>query len=898
MQLPGVRLGVDFGTSNTVAVLQGRDGHRSVLLFDSSPVLPSAVYWDPAGPLTGLDAVHSARVQPELFEPSPKLRIDDQIVLLGPDQVPVPLVIGAVLRRVYEEATRVSGGPPGSVTLTHPAAWGPRRREVLVHAAAAAGMPAPLLVPEPVAAATWFVLGRAAAPVVVGASTMVYDFGAGTFDASVLRRTTSGFEVLASDGLPDAGGLDIDTAIVAYLGATFGATDRDRWQRLTRPATAEDRRAHRQLWDDVRRAKELLSRHAATYVHLPLFDTDVPLGREQLDLLANAVVTRTVNTASAIIRTVGLTPDQLAGVYLVGGSSRLPLAAAMLHRVLGVAPVALEQPELAVAQGSLLATEYATSQLPPAAPAPWPPVSAPPVSAPPVSGPPVSGPPVSGPPAPWPPVSAPPMSAPPMSAPPVSGPPVSAPPVSAPPMSGPPVSAPPVSAPPVSGPPAPWPPVSAPPVSAPPVSPAPAPPVGGPTVARGTASVAGAAHPTPPFAAAGSTVAGDVPAEPVPADPRAAGPTNIAYKPSDPGTDLPATSGRRGSRWVPVAAAAAVLVLVAATALGVLQPWREEPGANGVGQGSSGTAATSTCTLSQFGGTKIDLKTAKVGYSQPDTKQDNRFRIAMTRSITDEAQRLGITNLVVTNADSRSDKQVTDVSEMIDQGAQLLVIAPLSSDGWDPVLTKAQARKIPIIAIDRKINATHCAGYLTSIGSDFYEQGKRAADRMAKALDNTGSVAILLGSAGNNVTTDRTAGFKDHLAKIAPNIKVEFEQTGEFSREQGQSVTQQMLLSKPTINGIYAENDEMALGAVNALKAAGKKAGDFKIVTIDGTQEAVQGIIDGWISSVIESNPRFGPLAFSTATDFFNGQGIADKIILQDREYTTGNAKDDIHFTY
>ncbi|WP_328470573.1 ABC transporter substrate-binding protein [Actinoplanes sp. NBC_00393] len=311
----------------------------------------------------------------------------------------------------------------------------------------------------------------------------------------------------------------------------------------------------------------------------------------------------------------------------------------------------------------------------------------------------------------------------------------------------------------------------------------------------------------------------------------------------------------------------------------------------------SAAPGAASCTIDQYGGTKIDLKTAKVGFSQSE-KEANPFRIAETQSIKDEAAKLGITNLTTANANSQFNKQISDVEQMIDSGAQLLIIAPLNSDGWDSVFAKASAKKVPIITIDRKINATACKDYLSFIGSDFAEQGKRAADEMAKALGNKGEVAILLGSPGNNVTTLRTSGFKEQIAKVAPDIKVTFEQTGNFSREEGQKVTEQLLQSKPNINGIYGENDEMALGAVTALKGAGKKAGDVKIVSIDGTKGAVQGIVDGWISAVIESNPRFGPLAFSTATDFFAGQPVGQDIIIEDRAYDESNAKSDIGSAY
>jgi ribose transport system substrate-binding protein len=311
----------------------------------------------------------------------------------------------------------------------------------------------------------------------------------------------------------------------------------------------------------------------------------------------------------------------------------------------------------------------------------------------------------------------------------------------------------------------------------------------------------------------------------------------------------------------------------------------------------SGAASGPTCSIDQYGGSKIDLKTAKVGFSQSE-KEANPFRITETQSIKDEAAKLGITNLTATNANSEFNKQISDVEQMIDSGVQVLIIAPLNSDGWDSVFAKASAKHIPIITIDRKINATACKDYLTFIGSDFAEQGKRAADEMAKALGNKGKVAILLGSPGNNVTTLRTSGFKDEIAKVAPDVKIVFEQTGNFAREDGQKVTEQLLQSNPDINGIYGENDEMALGAVTALKGAGKKAGDVKVVSVDGTKSAVQNIVGGWASAVIESNPRFGPLAFDTASKFLSGTPVGEDIVIQDKQYDESNAKTDVNSAY
>src|SRR3954452_24418443 len=240
-------LGVDFGTSNTVAVARWPDGRARPILVDGSPLLPSAVYAEPGGQLiVGRDAVHSARLDPARFEPNPKRRIDDQLVLLGRREVPVVDLIAAVLARVAEEWHRAVGPVRPDVTLTCPATWGATRRTRLAEAAARAGLEGARLVAEPVAAATYFaeVLGR---DVPIGSVVVVHDFGAGTFDASVVARTAEGFEVLAVDGRDDLGGLDIDAALVEHVGTFCAERDPAIWQRLTEPATLEDRRAQRQL---------------------------------------------------------------------------------------------------------------------------------------------------------------------------------------------------------------------------------------------------------------------------------------------------------------------------------------------------------------------------------------------------------------------------------------------------------------------------------------------------------------------------------------------------------------------------------------------------------------------------------------------------------------------------
>ncbi|WP_406447930.1 ABC transporter substrate-binding protein [Streptomyces sp. NBC_00876] len=303
------------------------------------------------------------------------------------------------------------------------------------------------------------------------------------------------------------------------------------------------------------------------------------------------------------------------------------------------------------------------------------------------------------------------------------------------------------------------------------------------------------------------------------------------------------------------------------------------------------SSSGSGCSLQTYGAPKLDLKNAVVGFSQSE-KEANPFRIAETRSIKDEARKVGVKKLLTTNAQSQLSKQISDIQDMLSQGAQFLIVAPLNSDGLEPALKAAAAKKVPVLTIDRKVNSTACKDYVAFLGSDFVEQGKRAADAMIKTTGGKGKVAILLGASGNNVTTDRTKGFVDQLKAKAPGLEIVAQQTGEFARDKGQQVMEQLIQSKPDITAVYAENDEMGLGAVTALKAAGKKPGkDVKIVSVDGTRNAVRALVNGEYNAVIESNPRFGPLAFATAQKFYGGVEIPENVIISDRAYDESNAK-------
>jgi len=293
----------------------------------------------------------------------------------------------------------------------------------------------------------------------------------------------------------------------------------------------------------------------------------------------------------------------------------------------------------------------------------------------------------------------------------------------------------------------------------------------------------------------------------------------------------------------------------------------------------------------------IKLEDAVVGFSQSE-KEVNPFRIAETESIRSEAEKRGVKELIYTNAQSQASKQISDIRDMIAQDVDILIVAPLLEEGLAPALNAAKEANVPVFLIDRETAGTPCEDYITFMGSDFLGQGEKAGEIMAELTNEEAKIAVLEGTPGASVTIDRTEGFENEL-KEYPNMEIVASQTGNFVRTDGQEVMEQLIQSNPDINAVYAENDEMALGAVQALKDAGKDPGkDVKIVSIDGTRQAVQAIINGDINAVIETDPRFGPLAFDTVEKFLAGDPIPQKIIVKDDVYTEENAQENLDETY
>ncbi|WJQ05519.1 ABC transporter substrate-binding protein (plasmid) [Geobacillus stearothermophilus] len=286
-----------------------------------------------------------------------------------------------------------------------------------------------------------------------------------------------------------------------------------------------------------------------------------------------------------------------------------------------------------------------------------------------------------------------------------------------------------------------------------------------------------------------------------------------------------------------------------------------------------------------------------VGFSQMEN--NNPWRIAETESIRNEAKKRGI-ELVYTDAQGDTAKQVSDVEDMIAKGVDYIVLAPREYDGLAPALQAAKKANIPVILVDRKAKGTPGEDYVTFIGSNFIEEGQRAAEWLIKELGGKGNIVELTGTSGSSVALDRQKGFSDTIKQKAPDMKIIASQTGDFARAEGQKVMENLLQSYgDQIDAVYAHNDEMAIGAINAIKAAGKVPGkDIIIVSVDGTKDALKAIIAGELGATVECSPFFGPIVFDVIEKLENGEEVPTEIINKDRFFDKSNAEQYVDEAY
>jgi WD40 repeat protein/actin-like ATPase involved in cell morphogenesis len=365
-------LAIDFGTSNTTAAMTADGGAPVVLEVENSRYLPSAVYAADGGELlTGRAAVRQGVVFPDRVERAPKRALAKQThVLLGGEPREVVDLVAAVLRRMHTEAVRIHGDqPPGRVVLTHPARWGAAQLGQLREAAARAGIAQVDLLSEPVAAAWWYARPSA------GQVVAVFDLGGGTLDTAVLRAGTTGYQLAgAPGGDADLGGEDFDELLLAQVGELARERDESAWDETFGGDSTRERRDRALLRADVTAVKEALSDHVTYDLAIMGYSEAFRLTRPEFESMIAPVIDSAVAEMRRTLTAAGAKPADLSGLYLTGGSSRIPAIASRLEADLGVQPQLRDDPKAAVARGALAADV-------PAIPVPVPPVPVPPKAA-------------------------------------------------------------------------------------------------------------------------------------------------------------------------------------------------------------------------------------------------------------------------------------------------------------------------------------------------------------------------------------------------------------------------------------------------------------------------------------------------------------------------------------
>ncbi|WP_170156079.1 ABC transporter substrate-binding protein [Umezawaea tangerina] len=281
-----------------------------------------------------------------------------------------------------------------------------------------------------------------------------------------------------------------------------------------------------------------------------------------------------------------------------------------------------------------------------------------------------------------------------------------------------------------------------------------------------------------------------------------------------------------------------------------------------------------------------------LGFSQVGA--ESGWRTANTKSVQESAKSAGI-ELKFSDAQQKQENQISAIRSFIQQKVKVIAFSPVVESGWDTVLKEAKTANIPVILTDRSVDSADKTLYKTFLGSDFVTEGKKAGTWLTKEFASaTGDVNIveLQGTTGSAPANDRKKGFADAIAGQA-KFKVVASQTGEFTRAKGKEVMEAFLKSQSKIDVLYAHNDDMALGAIEAIEAAGKKPGtDIKIVSVDAVKDGMQALADGKINYIVECNPLLGPQLMDLVKKVAAGQEVPTRIETEETEFDQAKAKE------
>jgi ABC-type sugar transport system substrate-binding protein len=296
------------------------------------------------------------------------------------------------------------------------------------------------------------------------------------------------------------------------------------------------------------------------------------------------------------------------------------------------------------------------------------------------------------------------------------------------------------------------------------------------------------------------------------------------------------------------------------------------------------TALTGTAALALAAGLPLSALAQKkivLGFSQIGAESE--WRTANTESIKQAAKDAGI-ELKFADAQQKQENQIKAIRSFIAQKVDVIAFSPVVESGFETVLREAKAAKIPVILTDRAVNVKDDSLYVTFMGSDFLEEGRKAGKWMLEnAKGKQVNIVELQGTVGSAPAIDRKKGFEE-VIKGKPEYKITRSQTGDFTRAKGKEVMQAFLKADPkSINVLYAHNDDMAIGAIQAIEEAGLKPGkDITIISIDAVKGAFEAMMAGKLNVSVECSPLLGPQLMSAVKDVVAGKTIPKRIVTQE----------------
>ena len=307
----------------------------------------------------------------------------------------------------------------------------------------------------------------------------------------------------------------------------------------------------------------------------------------------------------------------------------------------------------------------------------------------------------------------------------------------------------------------------------------------------------------------------------------------------------------------------------------------------------------STLTLSACGGSSSgssDDGELTMGFAQVGA--ESGWRTANTKSIQDSASAEDV-ELKFSDAQQKQENQIKAIRSYIQQKVDVIAFSPVVETGWDAVLQEAKRAKIPVILTDRSVDSEDDSLYETFLGSDFVKEGEKAGDWLVENkaeadVDGNGKINVveLQGTTGAAPAIDRKKGFEDATASES-SIGIVASQTGDFTRDGGKKVMETFLNSEDGIDVVYAHNDDMGLGAIEAIEAAGLTPGkDIKIITVDAVKDGMTALSEGKINFIVECNPLLGPQLMDLAQKVVDGEDVPKRVVTEETTFTQEQAKD------